>query len=233
MPALSKGMPTRPVRFPQKRIDYEDYSGVNLEDQNQFYDHYAPYTPDNSYTPYTTPKPTVNILAELAKYSKKKNLINRSEGEELYYDPYIKYASPETDMELVMYPAGQLLLNRNNLPSSTTVGPNLQKHLSQYYSNPNSLSSHNADVYQDQSHYESLVNHIPQPQNGIYHSPSIKQGEELFDPALEGDEDPESLASIDREKIEDTSEGLFPKLWRAAKDDLKLVGNVLRFALLE
>ena len=62
----------------------------------------------------------------------------------------------------------------------------------------------------------------------------MTQRTELFDPVLEGDEDKESMASIEREKIDATGtndEGILPMLWRTAKDDLKLVGNVLRFAL--
>ena len=71
---LTKGFPSRPVRFPQgqKRIYYDDYATQNDDQINRFYDHYAPYTPEHV-TMHTTAKPTVNILAELAKYSKKKN----------------------------------------------------------------------------------------------------------------------------------------------------------------
>ena len=129
----------------------------------------------------------------------------------------------------------QLLLDKNNLPSSTTVGPNLEKHLAQYYSNGHSLPYHQGgNSYEDQDYYASNSQYIPPVRNAVYPSSSMTQRTDLFDPVLEGDEDKESMESIEREQIDASGaqeEGILPMLWRTAKDDLKLVGNVLRFAL--
>ena len=114
------------------------------------------------------------------------------------------------------------------------MGPNLEKHLAQYYSNGHSLPYQHGGSYEDQDYYASNSQYIPPMRNAVYPSSAMTQRTELFDPVLEGDEDKESMASIEREKIDATGtndEGILPMLWRTAKDDLKLVGNVLRFAL--
>ena len=225
------GLNERPVRFPAdaaSRLDYDqDYSFDSQVYYDMPYDIYTTkgttkswnVNNDNSEKQnYITPAPTSNIIAELAKYSDKKNLIHRP----ISSDPYIQYPGvneySEPDKELIMYPSGQLIANNNGYP--TTMGPYLRQHLASNFQN---------------------LQHGQKPHYVMARKkPDYEKKTELFDPLLEGDEIIERSESVqspaaaisDISKSDDEGkDGLWPMLIRTAKDDLKLVGDVIKLAL--
>ena len=203
----------RPVRFPGDASNRFDVSYEDVD--NTYYDlpyeHYERESSPDYQQYYNNPStPSPNIIAELAKYSKKNNLIYNNNR---HQDPYIQYPqeSGEADKELILYPSGQLILNQNN-QYPTTIGPNLRQYLS-------SLS----------------FQHQQKPPSYVFarRKPSYEMETELFDPLLEGDEIIErSDTGSDSElkSAQQKDDGILPILIRTAKDDLKLVGDVIKMA---
>ena len=206
----------RPVRFPgdaNNRFDvsYEDLDSTYYD---QPYEHYERESSQDYQQYYSNPStPSPNIIAELAKYSKKNNLIYKPGANR--QDPYIQYpkeSAGEADKELILYPSGQLILNQNN-QYPTTIGPNLRQYLS-------SLS----------------FKHQQKPPPYVFARrkvPSYERETELFDPLLEGDEiiERSDTGSDDYSSAQEKKDdGLLPILIRTAKDDLKLVGDVIKMA---
>ena len=243
----------RPVRFPDganNRFDH-DYNNPYEFDKDVYYDMpYEIYTTSTIATPrswrspndnsekqnYITPAPTSNIVAELAKYSNKKNIFYRPVSS----DPYIQYPSPEElhepDKELIMYPSGQLYTSPNNA-FPITIGPKLNYHIS---GQQQQQSQHSHLIHGQKPHYVMGRKKLL--------TPEYEGKTELFDPLLEGDEVIERSESVQSDIIsyspadssgdsqnddnnnKDTT-GLWPMLIRTAKDDLKLVGDVIKLAL--
>ena len=211
----------RPVRFPGDASNRHDstYGGHDLsyEDiESTYYDlpfeHYERESSQDYHQYYNSqPTQSPNIIAELAKFSKKNNLIYKPPRRE---DPYIQYpqeSAGEADKELILYPSGQLILNQNN-QYPTTIGPNLRQYLS-------SLS------FQHQQK--------PPPLVFARRKPSYEMKTELFDPLLEGDEIIERSdtgSDLEEESSAQKKDGILPILIRTAKDDLKLVGDVIKMA---
>ena len=219
-----------------------DNSNFNSNDNN-FNSHeniYSNNNNDNSYynsaNAYDTsgelPTQTVdqkfNIIAELAKYSRRKNLIS-SGGHTTPRDPYIRYQSPHASnggsggshggqgqgMEVIMYPHGQLAQGG---PAATTIGPKLQQFL-----DGNRRFSASKEIQNYQSVYDTKYDS----------SDSAK-----YDSFVLTKKNPEVSSSVDLAGVSESSgeegvksEGFFPKLWRSAKDDLKLVGDVASAAI--
>ena len=209
----------RPVRFTgdaSNRFDqdYEFDSQVYYDMPFDIYTTKGPWKNDNTEQQnYITPAPTSNIMAELAKYSNKKNIFYRPATS----DPYIQYPSAdelqEPDKELIMYPSGQLIVGPNNA-YPTTIGPYLRNHLAGQQSLQHGQKPHYVVARKKAPEYESKT--------------------ELFDPLIEGDEiieRSESVISETSTSITSDKEGLWPMLIRTAKDDLKLVGDVIKLAL--
>merc|ERR1712223_1644075 len=123
---------------------------------------------------------------------------------------YISYPSShemeEPDKELIFYPSGQPIVGQ-----SPNIGPNLRQHLS---SQPLS--------YQSYQH-----NQAPHYVFARKKPPSYEGKTELFDPMLEGDE---LIERSDKTTADESEEGLLPVLIRTAKDDFKLVGDVIKMA---
>lgn len=190
----------RPVRFPEGASNRFDtyYSEENFDDQT-YYD--LPY---NAYNQFNPSKASPNIIAELAKYSRKTNLIHKPKPN-LYIQYPDSHEMEEPDKELILYPQGQLILN----DYATTIGPRLRQYL-QHGQAP---------------HYVFARKKA---------KPSYEAETELFDPLLEGDEIIERSDDGEdtiRTTNSDKSEGgILPALIRTAKDDLKLVGDVIKMA---
>ncbi len=250
--AGSGGGAGRPVRFPGdagNRFD-QGYLSSN-DDLPNYYDY--DYT-DNIQPSAKLPAATsTNILAELSKYSSKpKNLIYRGESSQ---DPYIRFpdSSQEgggdpthgylkgsnSNLELIMYPSGQLLLGNQEqglaLPGAA-IGP----HLRSYLSGQTSLQQPQRPHYVFAKKRDRGLIHAqggyPGSQSLPVPVPAYERPTELFDRLLEGDEDPTSRISHenisdDKDSTKQSSGGLWPILVRTAKDDFNFVGNVLKTVL--
>ena len=219
------------------------YNSYTSPDNNNLNSHESIYSNNNDNSYYSTangydtsgdlPTQTVdqkfNIIAELAKYSKRKNLIS-SGGHTTPRDPYIRYQSPHASnagsgagshggqgpgMEVIMYPHGQLAQGG---PAATTIGPKLQQFL-----DGNRQFSASKEIQNYQS---------------VYDSKSDSYESAKYDSFVLTKKNPEVTSSVDLAGVSESSgeegvrsEGFFPKLWRSAKDDLKLVGDVASAAI--
>ena len=186
----------------------------NYNSQEQQADYQGSQEQQNYYNPST---PTPNIVAELTKYSKKNNLMHKPRSDSSG-SMYISYPSShemeEPDKELIFYPSGQLIVGQ-----SPNIGPNLRQHLS---SQPLSYQSAASTSYQSYQH-----NQAPHYVFARKKPPSYEGKTELFDPMLEGDE---LIERSDKTTSNESEEGLLPVLIRTAKDDFKLVGDVIKMA---
>ena len=188
-PSGFRGGSNRPFRFPGD-LSRHDVEGVTFDERV-----------DLSESEKKSQR--FNIIAELAKYSNKRNLIDKASN-----DPYIKYQNDANpSMEVIMYPSGQLV------PGSTTLGPKLENFLvnNRQFSASNPLNGNKYQQYADQDSYNSYVLTRKQPEELAPTESALEVNKEDFVPS--------------------DDEGFLPKLWRSAKDDFKLVGNVLKFAL--
>ena len=133
-----------------------------------------------------------------------------------------------------MYPNGQLYTSPNNaFPTSDPIGPNLRYHIS------------SQQQQQQQSQHSHLIHgqkpHYVMARKKSLLTPDYEGKTELFDPLLEGDEVIERSESVQSDSIvsyspvdssgDSQNNGLWPMLIRTAKDDLKLVGDVIKLAL--
>ena len=224
----------RPVRFPgdaSNRFDtsyetsYEDYDSYN----NSPYEQYAGNGFKNE-DYYVSPQQTAqqqidyynsqesqqtpNIVAELTKYSKKNNLVHRPRSDNSYISYPSSHEMEEPDKELIFYPSGQLVVGQ-----SPNIGPNLRQHLlSSSNSHPISYQSANINYRHDQAPHYVVARK----------KPAYEGKTEMFDPMLEGDELIER--SDNESEDEEENEGILPVLIRTAKDDFKLVGDVIKMA---
>jgi hypothetical protein len=165
------------------------------------------------------PKSGVNVMAELARQTQRKNLLA---GEESSGNSYI--SGGDQGLEVIVYPSGQLLKGTDpDQPPSSTIGPALESALlgSLYYRDqlPQYVLARRRDIVDDSDR------------------------DDLFDPALEDDEvitatrghQRETAAygpmAAEEEKTEEESTGFFQGLMQTAADDFKLVGNVIKLAL--
>ena len=170
------------------------------QQQQQQVDYYNSQEQQQYYNPST---PTPNIVAELTKYSKKTNLVHKPRSDSSYISYPSSHEMEEPDKELIFYPSGQLIVGQ-----SPNIGPNLRQHL---------LSQQNSYKHDQAPHYVFARKK----------QPSYEGKTELFDPMLEGDE---LIERSDKVSDESEAEGLLPVLIRTAKDDFKLVGDVLKMA---
>ena len=218
----------RPVRFPgdaSNRYDilYEDTQYSPYENSQQAYydlpyEHYSGqnsaaeasyYSNNNQY--YSTPTP--NILAELARYSKKTNLFQKPR-ENTYIQYPTSHEMEEPDKELILYPSGQLI-SQPDIRYPNSYGPTLRSYLAT----------------------QSSFQHDQTPHYVVARKkPSYERKTELFDPLLEGDEIIERGDFEDKHESDlkttssNNKEGFLPVLIRTATDDLRFVGDVLKMA---
>lgn len=105
---------SKPVRFPGSSVDRIDQSGFDYDDasseemSSQFS---TSYYNSKSEPSSLGPKSGVNIMADLAESSDRKNLLGASHSR----SGYIQKQGQRPSMEVIMYPSGQLLKGSGGL----------------------------------------------------------------------------------------------------------------------
>ncbi len=197
-------------------MDYYDYD----EDIHHNQGYYYQSTPNYSNGP-SSPKSGVNIMADVATYTEKKNLLDAGDSSLQYIKDYRSHQRPG-DLEMIVYPSGQLLKAHDPLnPPATTIGPRLESML---------LNSYRRNQL---PHYVLAKS----KRRGDF------GGSETFDLTLNSDEvvDNQYYPHNEDEYYSDQDQGassatslagsLFSGLIETAKDDLKMVGKVIKLAL--
>ena len=121
-------------------------------------------------------------------------------------DPYIRYQSPGQGPSGGGADAMEVIMYPQGQlvsgASATTIGPNLQ----QFLSNNRRFSSSPEDTQDNFDSYDKYDSFVLTRKNPL----------------------PDESSDI---SVSDRDEGFLPKLWRSAKDDLKLVGDVIKFGI--
>jgi hypothetical protein len=152
-----------------------------------------------------------NILADVERTgsSSKKNLLSREESGPQSRNQYIRqpqdqFSAVTPGVEVIMYPSGQLLgRGQTGGLVSSTVSPQLASVLSNTY-----YASHFLPT--------SIRRNEADPDEIVYDHPA--DSTDYDEPEVE-------------KRRDDSRLGIIPRLIRTAKDDLKLVGNVIKLAL--